>query len=256
MSVSIGTNTASLIAAHHLRSNRQELQSAMTRLASGNRINSAADDAASVGVASSLKAQARSLDQAMKSAQMGMAEAQVADSALVEIENMVVRIRELAVQKASTGVYTTTQIANITAEITHLNSEISSIASNTMFNGSAVGTAGGGDYVLSSSGTATTFTFPTFITTGGTTVSAADTALGSVATARGTLGAMINRLQYSVNSLSNTAANSYAAHGTIMDTDYAEASAAVAKGQILQQAGAAILAQANASNQYVLTVLQ
>jgi len=199
MSVSIGTNTASLIAAHHLRSNRQELQSAMTRLASGNRINSAADDAASVGVASSLKAQARSLDQAMKSAQMGMAEAQVADSALVEIENMVVRIRELAVQKASTGVYTTTQIANITAEITHLNSEISSIASNTMFNGSAV-SAGGGDYVLSSSGTATTFTFPTFITTGGTTVSAADTALGSVATARGTLGAMINRLQYSVNS--------------------------------------------------------
>jgi flagellin len=255
MSVSIGTNVASLLAAHHLRSNRQELTSAMTRLASGKRINSAADDAAGVGVASSLKAQAKSLDQAMKSAQMGIAEAQVADSALVEIENMVVRIRELAVQKASSGVYTSTQIANITAEITHLNSEISSIASNTKFNGSAV-SAGGGDFVLSSSGTATTFTFPTFITTGGTTVTAADTALASVATARGTLGAMINRLQYSVNSLSNTAANSYAAAGTVMDTDYAEASATVAKGQILQQAGAAILAQANASNQYVLTVLQ
>jgi len=167
----------------------------------------------------------------------------------------VVRIRELAVQKASPGVYTSTQIANIPAEITHLNSALRSTARNTKFNGSAV-SAGGGDFVLSSSGTATTFTFPTFITTGGTTVSAADTALASVATARGTLGAMINRLQYSVNSLSNTAANSYAAAGTVMDTDYAEASATVAKGQILQQAGAAILAQANASNQYVLTVLQ
>jgi flagellin len=255
MSVSIGTNVASLLAAHHLRTNRQELTSAMTRLASGKRINSAADDAAGVGVASSLRAQGKSLDQAMKSAQMGIAEAQVADSALVEIENMVVRIRELAVQKASSGVYTSTQIANITAEITHLNSEISSIASNTKFNGSTV-SAGGGAFVLSSSGSATTFTFPTFITSGGTTVGAADTALASVATARGTLGAIINRLQYSVNSLSNTAANSYAAAGAVMDTDYAEASAAVAKGQILQQAGAAILAQANASNQYVLTVLQ
>ena len=246
MSVSIGTNVASLLAAHHLRKNAVELKSAMQRLASGSRINSAGDDAAGVGVASSLKAQAKSLDQAMKSGQMGIAKAQVADAALVEVENMVVRIRELAVQKASTGAYTTTQIANIEAEITALNAEISSIATNTKFNGSAV-SAGGGTAV---------FTMPTFFTDAGSTISSADASIGSVATFRGSLGAMINRLQYSVNAISNTAANNYAAAGIVMDTDYAEASAAVAKGQILQQAGAAILAQANASNQYVLTVLQ
>ena len=255
MSVSIGTNVASLLAAHHLRKNRVELDSAMNRLASGSRINSAADDAAGVGVASALKAQAKGLDQAMKSGQMGIAQAQVADSALVEVENMVIRIRELAVQKASTGAYTSTQIANIDAEITALNEEISSIKDNTKFNGSDV-SAGGGDYVVSGGGDTATFTLPTFFASAGTTIASADASLVSVATARGTLGAMINRLQYSVNAISNTAANNYAAAGTVADTDYAEASAAVAKGQILQQAGAAILAQANASNQYVLAVLQ
>ena len=255
MSVSIGTNVASLLAAHHLRKNAVELKSAMQRLASGSRINSAGDDAAGVGVASSLKAQAKSLDQAMKSGQMGIAKAQVADAALVEVENMVVRIRELAVQKASTGAYTTTQIANIEAEITALNAEISSIATNTKFNGSAV-SAGGGTFVVSGNGDTAVFTMPTFFTDAGSTISSADASIGSVATFRGSLGAMINRLQYSVNAISNTAANNYAAAGIVMDTDYAEASAAVAKGQILQQAGAAILAQANASNQYVLTVLQ
>jgi flagellin len=186
---------------------------------------------------------------------MGIAKAQVADAALVEVENMVVRIRELAVQKASTGAYTSTQIANIDAEITALNAEISSIAANTKFNGSAV-SAGGGTFVVSGNGDTATFTMPTFFTDAGSTATSADASLGSVATFRGSLGAMINRLQYSVNAISNTAANNYAAAGIVTDTDYAEASAAVAKGQILQQAGAAILAQANASNQYVLTVLQ
>jgi flagellin len=257
MSVSIGTNVASLLAAHHLRANRSELESAMTRLASGKRINSGADDAAGIGVAANLLAQAKSSDVAMRNAQTGIAEAQIADAALVEVENMVVRIRELAVQKASTGTYSATDITNISSEITALNAEIALIKTNTKFNGVAVGGgSGGGAYVLNSSGSATSFSFPTFISTAGTTVTTADAAIASVAAHRGSLGAIINRLEYALNNASNVAANTYAAYGAIMDTDYAEASASVAKGQILQQAGAAVLAQANASQQYVLSVLQ
>ena len=87
-------------------------------------------------------------------------------------------------------------------------------------------------------------------------VSTVDVAINSIATARGTLGAYINRLEYTVNNLSNVSANTAAAHSRIMDTDYAAESAEVAKGQVLQQAGAAMLAQANAAPQYVLSLLQ
>ena len=117
MSVSIGTNVASLLAAHHLRKNRVELNSAMNRLASGSRINSAADDAAGVGVASALKAQARSLDQAMKSGQMGIAQAQVADSASSRSRTWWFVFESWRFKSQHRG-YTTTQIANIDAEIT------------------------------------------------------------------------------------------------------------------------------------------
>lgn len=255
MSVTIGTNVASLLAAHHLRVNRSGLDNAMQQLASGSRINSASDDAAGAGLAASLEAQARGVDQAAKNVGLGISQAQVADSALVEIQNMAIRIRELAVQKASTGTYTTTDISNIDLEIAWLNTEISNIYVNTSFNGTAVSGAGG-TFAVTGDGDTIALTFPTFITTAGTTVSSVDTALNSIATARGTLGAYINRLDYSLNNLSNTAANTYGALSAVRDTDYSSASAAVAKGQILAQAGAAVLAQANASQQYVLTLLQ
>jgi len=255
MAIVIGTNLPSIMASHHMRTTRDGLETAMERLASGSRINSAADDAAGSGIASRLEAQIRGTDMARRNAQDAISIAQVAEGALVEVENMAQRIRELAVQKASTGTYNTTDIANINAEITHLNSEISAIASNTKFNNFAV-SAAGGTFASAFDGTTTTLAFPTFLTTAGTTVSAVDTAINSIATARGTLGAYINRLEYTVNNLSNVSANTAAAHSRIMDTDYAAESAAVAKGNVLQQAGAAMLAQANAAPQYVLSLLQ
>ena len=255
MAIVIGTNMPSVMASHHMRTTRDGLETAMERLASGNRINSAADDAAGSGISSRLEAQIRGTDMARRNAQDAISLAQIADGALIEVQNMAQRIRELAVQKASSGTYNTTDIANINAEITHLNSEISAIATNTKFNNSTV-SAAGGTFAVAFNGSTTTLAIPTFLTTAGTTVTAVDTALNSIATYRGTLGAYINRLEYTVNNLSNVSANTSAAHSRIMDTDYAAESAEVAKGQILQQAGASILAQANQAPQYVLSLLQ
>jgi flagellin len=255
MSIVIGTNLPSLMASHHLRTTRQPLEQAMERLASGSRINSAKDDAAGSGISSRLEAQIRGTDMARRNAQDAISLIQVAEGALIEVQNMAQRIRELAVQKASTGTYNTTDIANIDLEINWLNTEISNIASYTKFNNFAV-SAAGGTFASAFDGSTTAMAIPTFLTTAGTTVSAVDTAINSIATYRGTLGAYINRLEYTVNNLSNVSANTSAAHSRIMDTDYAAESAEVAKGQILQQAGASILAQANQAPQYVLSLLQ
>jgi len=255
MSIVIGTNLPSIMAAHHLRTTRQPLEQAMERLASGSRINSASDDAAGTGISGRLEAQIRGTDMARRNAQDAISMIQVAEGALIEVQNMAQRIRELAVQKASTGTYNTTDIANIDLEINWLNTEISNIASYTKFNNFAV-SAAGGTFASAFDGSTTAMAIPTFLTTAGTTVTAVDTAINSIATYRGTLGAYINRLEYTVNNLSNVSANTSAAHSRIMDTDYAAESAEVAKGQILQQAGASILAQANQAPQYVLSLLQ
>ena len=113
---------------------------------------------------------------------------------------------------------------------------------------------------IRSDGATATMVFPAFIAESALDSSSnatnVDTAINSVAAARGSLGAFINRLEYTVNNLSNVNANTQAAYSRIMDTDYAVESAEVAKGQVLQQAGAAMLAQANTSTQYVLSLLQ
>lgn len=254
MSIVIGTNAPAITAAHYMRTTRDGLETAMERLASGKRINSADDDAAGVGIAARLTAQVRGLNMSIRNAQDGISAAQVAESALVEVENMAQRIRELAVQKAS-GTYNSTDTANIQAEIDALNTEVGRIASDTKFNDALVD---GKSYAFSISGSDSTVTmaFPSFPSTIGSTASAASTKLNTIATARGTLGAFINRLEYTVNNLSNISANTSAALSRIQDADYAAESAAVAKGQVLQQAGAAMLSQANAAPQYVLQLLQ
>ena len=259
MAVVIGTNSAALLAAHHLNVNRSSLDQAMTRLASGKRINSAADDAGSIGVAASLLANIKGADMAKQNANAAMAAVQVADGALVEVENMLQRIRELAVQKASTGTYSDTDITNMQSEITQLMSEIGAIATNTKFNGTAV-SALAVTPAIRQNGATSTMVLPAFIAESALDSSSnatnVDTVINSVAAARGSLGAFINRLESTVNNLSSISANTSAAYSRIMDTDYAAETAAVARGQVLQQAGAAVLSQANASQQYVLTLLQ
>jgi flagellin len=259
MAVVIGTNSAALLAAHHLNVNRSSLDQAMTRLASGKRINSAADDAGSIGVAASLLANIKGADMAKQNANAAMAAVQVADGALVEVENMLQRIRELSVQKASTGTYSDTDITNMQSEITQLMSEIGAIATNTKFNGTAVSSLAVTP-AIRQDGATSTMVLPNFIAESALDSSSnatnVDTVINSVAAARGSLGAFINRLESTVNNLSSISANTSAAYSRIMDTDYAAETAAVARGQVLQQAGAAVLSQANASQQYVLTLLQ
>lgn len=264
MAIVIGTNIPSSMAAHHMYTTRDELETAMERLASGKRINSADDDAAGSGIAARLQAQIRGTAMAARNANDGISAAQVAESALVEVENMLQRIRELAVQKAqgpssSTGTYQVTDVTNIQSEITQLMSEIGDIAAHTKFNNTAVSSMALNP-AIRFDGTTEAMALPSFIAeTALTSTSSAtdvDTVINTVAAARGSLGAFINRLEYTVNNLSNVRVNTQAAYSRIMDTDYAAESANVAKGQVLQQAGAAMLAQANTSTQYVLSLLQ
>ena len=259
MAVVIGTNSAALLAAHHLNVNRAGLDQAMTRLASGKRINSAADDAGSIGVAASLLANVKGANMAKQNANTAIAATQVADGALVEVENMLQRVRELSVQKANSNLYSLTDVTNMESEITQLMSEIGDIASNTKFNGTEVSGLGIDPAIRQDGGTAS-MELPEFIAEDAldsdSTATEVDVAIASVAGARGSLGAFMNRLQSAVNNLSSISANTAAAYSRVMDTDYAAETAAVARGQVLQQAGAAVLSQANASQQYVLTLLQ
>ncbi len=266
MSLVIGTNPAALLAAHHTRTTATGMQTAMERLASGSRINSASDDAAGVSISAQLEAQARGLEMAMKNAQHSKAAFEVADGALVEIENMLQRVRELAVQKAS-GTYSAADNTAIDAEIDALDGEISAIVTGTEFNG-ATPFVGAPDLgAANKDGTATAMTL-TAVTTAVTTLSSAevtgdaagvtavDAAITEITGLRGNIGAFINQLDYRINNFSNIAANTSAAGSAIRDTDYAAESANLAKFQILQQAGTAMLAQANASQQSVLALLQ
>jgi flagellin len=258
MSVVIGTNVPALLAAHSLSTSRGDLTQAMTRLASGKRINSAADDAGSIGVAASLLSSVKGAAMAKQNANAAIAAVQVADSALVEVESMLQRIRELKVQSLSTGTYSATDITNMNSEITQLASEIDDIAANTKFNGTEV-SGMSLNPAIRQDGTTAAMALPAFLSgavASGSTVANIDTAINSAASARGSLGAFMNRLEAAVNNLSSIQANTAAAYSRVMDTDYAQESAEVAKGQVLQQAGAAILAQANASTSYVLALLR
>lgn len=254
MPVNMNNNGASLKAAAYMDAHRINLERAMGKLSSGSRVQNAGDDAAAAGIASKLLGQAKAFEQSALNAKAGIAMASTADAALVEIQNMAVRIQELAVQVAS-GQFTSADQANATAEITALNAEISRISGAAKFN---TQTLTGTTFSLAISGndTATAFAFPSIPTSAGSTAAGAVTALGTIATARGTLGAFVNRLEYAVNSLNAQAANTQIAYSIMGDADMAKESAAVAKGQVLMQASAAVLAQANATPQYTLMFLQ
>ena len=258
MSLVIGTNIAAQLAAHYLSQSRNDFTRAMTRLASGKRINSAADDPGSISLASNLMSSVRGAAMAKQNASHAIAATQVADSALVEVESMLQRVRELKVQSLSTGTYSATDITNMNSEITQLAAEIDAIAANTKFNGIAVSGMALNPAIRQDGSTAA-MALPAFLSgavASGSTVANIDTAINSAAAARGSLGAFMNRLESVVNNLSSIQANTAAAYSKIMDTDYAAESAALAKAQVLQQAGAAVLAQANASMRFILILLQ
>jgi flagellin len=273
----IGTNIASLRASNASNSANKLLGTAMERLSTGKRINNAKDDAAGLAIASTMTASIRGMNQAIRNANDGISLAQTADGALDEVSNMLQRIRELAVQSAS-GTYSTTDRANLDKEATALTTQIQSILKDTKFNGvsvfdyAATDTASDDVNIQVGINSADTvaltkafFDSDNFeaadfkvdsVANAGTTLTNADTALTAVNTARATLGASQSRLESVVNNLTTNVTNLSDARSRIEDADFSAETTALAKAQILSQASTAMLAQANQSQQTVLSLLR
>ena len=272
----INTNTSALRAQNGGRVANQALQVAMERLSSGKRINSAKDDAAGLAIASSMTAQIRGMNQAVRNSNDGISFAQTAEGALGEVSNMLQRIRELAVQSKS-GTYSAADRTNLNAEASALQAQIADILTNTKFNGVAVfdyaatDTASDDIVIQVGSGTETVSLAKAFldsddfaaadfavdsVANATTTIANVDTNLTAVNTARASLGASQSRLESVVNNLTNVVTNLSDARSRIEDADFSAETTKLAKAQILSQASTAMLAQANQSQQGVLSLLR
>jgi flagellin len=265
----VNSNMSSLNALNNLNRTNQGLSDTFGRISSGLRINKAADDAAGLAVAENLDAASRSLGMAKRNANDGIAVIQVAESATNEVSNILKRMRELAVQSSSETLESTER-AYIQTEYTQLNSEIDRIADVTEFNGISLANRADASSVLSvqvgMNNTADDRIGVTFgnlqaatglglgsvnLSVSGDAQSAIatiDTALNSVNDYRSTYGAVENRLDSSIRSLDTYSENLKAAESQIRDADFAHEAAEMSKQQIMQQAGTAILAQANQIN--------
>ena len=267
----INTNVSAIQAQQALKINNRSMTNAMQQLSTGKRINSAADDAAGLGLAESMTSQIRGLNTAVRNVNDAVNMLQTAEGAMTEQTNMLQRMRELAVQSAS-GTYSTTQRSYLTTEYNALVTQIGSVSSQSEWNGTnlmnATGTfsyqagqaSGQTINVVITSMTTASLGISTSSVTTTTLASAAiallDTAINSVNSQRATIGASINQMTSAADNLSNISANASASRSTVLDTDYATASTQLAKGQIIQQAATAMLAQANQQPQSVLALLK
>jgi flagellin len=270
----INTNVKSLIAQQSLTVNNRAMGKTMEQLSTGKRINSAADDAAGLAIANKMTSQIRGLDMAVRNANDAISMIQTAEGSLGEVTNMLQRMRELAIQ-ASNGTYSSTDRTSLDNEFTALETEITRISDKITWNGvelmgSAaaatsfqVGNATGDQVSVTfkdiNSAVVTSSTLGGGVTTVATAASALseiDTAITAVDTYRSTLGAMVNRLNYAADNLTNVSTNTSASRSRIMDTNYASATTELARSQIIQQAATAMLAQANQSPSAVLSLLQ
>ena len=282
MALSIGTNNSALQAAAAASSVNRNMETSMERLSTGKRINSASDDAAGVAISSRLSSEVRGTNQSVRNALDAQALIDTAEGAHKEVENILQRMRELAIQAAN-GTNNTDDITNLEAEFTAMSKEISRIGASTSFAGKALTDEDGKTFsfqVGSATGTQNQITVTinsimsehiggppadlqtiTLIEAAGLddlteTNAAIDLAIKEVNTQRSELGAVSNRLNHTVNNLTNMSTNLSSAQGRIQDADFALETTELAKNQILQQASTSMLAQANASKQNVLGLLQ
>ena len=286
----INTNTAATITSNALAINSRSMSESMERLSTGQRINSASDDAAGLAISSKMTSQIRGLDQAVRNGNDAIAMIQTADGAAVEISNMLQRMRELSVQAAS-GTNTTADVTSLNTEFTALRDQIEIVADNTEWNGTAildgsVGSTVSATNVVSfqigaNNAQTIAIDFGDFNLAAGATAAAAgvskgalgadisalevdtaavittlDAAIAGVNSQRASYGSMVNRLEYAVDNLSNVSQNAAASRSQILDADYATESTELARTQIIQQAGTAMLAQANQQSQSVLALLK
>jgi len=281
----INTNTAATITANALTKNERAMSQAMERLSTGQRINSAGDDAAGLAISSRMTSQINGLNTAVRNANDAISMIQTADGAMIEMTNMLQRMRELAVQ-ASTGTNSSDDVTALQTEFTALRDEIFRVVENTQWNGrnlldgdlttgvadSDVATAAfqvgananqtitvdfGNFETADDLGTNFTSTLAmASATAANTNIGYIDTALTALNTQRATFGAAINRLEYAADNLANVSQNTSASRSRILDADYAAETTELARTQIIQQAGTAMLSQANQQAQSVLALLK
>ena len=287
---SINTNVAAQISANALAKNDRAMTQSMQRLATGTRINSAADDAAGLAVASKLSSQITGLGQAVRNGNDAIAVLQTADGAMIEVGNMLQRMRELAVQGGN-GTLSSTDLTALNTEFVALQTEIERIADNTQWNGDNLldGTAGTNGLMtfqvgyeanqtitvnlgdLQTDGDAT---YSAGIAAGGiftndidsivintvadanTSLTALDVSIAGLDAKRSVIGSALNTLEFAVDSLSNAKQNAQAARSRIADTDYATETTELARTQIIAQAATAMLSQANQQAMSVMALLK
>ena len=279
MAQTINTNVMSLTAQRNLTRSQNDMSTAMQRLSSGLRINSAKDDAAGLAIAERMNTQVRGMNVAIRNANDGISLAQTAEGGLNEMGNMLQRMRELAVQSAN-GTNTEGDRANLDAEYGELAEEITRLANTTQFNGNkllnASAPTSGFDFQVGANNGETlnidtgnvlvgTGMAAVIGATGGiegatsakaeTAIGNLDTAIGEITTARASYGAAQSRFESAINNLQIGVENQSAARGRIVDADFAVETAALTRSQILQQAGNAMVSQANSAPQSVLQLL-
>ena len=261
----INTNVASLNAQRNLNASQTGLNQSIQRLSSGLRINSAKDDAAGMAIATRMDSQIRGSDVAIRNSNDAISYLQVTEGGLSKATDALQRMRELAVQ-ASNGTYGSGDRANLNTEFTQLTSELSRLSTSTQFNGLNV--FGGSGYTFQiGSGSADTLQVSAVtaasvsgnvstVSDATAAITAIDAQLDAVNTSRASLGAYQNRFEAVVSSLQVNVENISAAKSRITDADFAAETAKMTRNQILQQAGTAMLAQANQLPNSVMSLLR
>jgi flagellin len=281
MPQTINTNLASLNAQRNLNSSQSALMTSMQRLSSGMRVNSAKDDAAGLAIAERMNAQVRGMNVAVRNANDGISLAQTAEGALGKVGDTLQRMRELAIQ-ARNATNSSTDKDSLNKEFIQLQEEIQRVLGGTTFNGKAILGADattmtfqiGANTTVNdiidvstmnltvatqvTTVTGTTSSIGAAATAGaiGTVIDSIDTALDVVNNTRATFGATQSRFDAIISNLQQASENQAAARSRIMDADFAAETANLSRAQILQQAGNAMVAQANQLPQQVLSLLQ
>ena len=281
MALRINYNLAASVAQRSLNASQDNYATQAQRLATGLRINKAADDGAGMAVSERLKNQVRGLNQAARNAQDGISLIQTAEGAMSEAHNILSRMRELAVQAASDTINNTDR-ANLNTEFTSLLAEIDRIATSTQFNGVNILTGGStamslqigankdtsgdniftlnitpaGNFYSSKLEATTTAMSVTAQGVANLAISTLDSAINAVSTARTSIGSLQSRLESATRTLGVAAENAAAANSRIADADIAQSMSELVRAQILQQAGISVLAQANQAPSLVLQLLK
>jgi flagellin len=267
----VTNNISSMSTQGALFMNNRAVSKDLEKLSTGLRVNRASDDAAGLAISEGLRSQVRGVEQAKRNAMDGISALNIAEGALNEIHNIMQRQRELAVQ-SSTATYSNTERGYMQQEFDALNQEIARIKSVTNFNGIALfgtgtefngislqvdaGSTGNDRIAISYAGVNAATGDIGSQTSAQTVIGAMDTAIDGVSASRADIGALVNRLETTVNNLTVSAVNQQAAESQIRDVDFAYQSSSFTKNQILTQSATAMLSQANAGTQGVLSLLR